>query len=226
MWSTKAFWNFKQIWKIICKYFDSKYEDYRDFKRKEKIDYNNKNLTCYHFTNLDLHKAQMVFDARYLYPSAMWDKNSLYPEKESGVAFKQDMNDVFEEAFNNQTFNQIVSQSAILGIKFFNQSNFIFQHLPVNGKVENKEVIRLRNGYIIDTLKCFDIQKCQNSWKTDWNLRRRYLSRKLQDDAFQKGHRKTVYFKIKARTGKDWFNARVTKIKYELFILSSITQRV
>ena len=36
----------------------------------------------------------MDFDATNLYPSAMYDENSVYPKIESGFAFKLFMNDV------------------------------------------------------------------------------------------------------------------------------------
>ena len=99
----------------------------------------------------------MDFDATSLYPSAMWYQNSVYPKIETGFAFKPHMNNVYVEAFNNQTFNQDGDESAILRIKCYNASNLIFQHLPVKEKVKNVEVNRMRNGYIIDTLTSVDI---------------------------------------------------------------------
>ena len=45
------------------------------------------------------------------------------------------MNDVYVEAFNNQTFNQDGDESAILTIKFYNPPDLIIQHLPVKEKV-------------------------------------------------------------------------------------------
>ena len=56
----------------------------------------------------------MDFDATSLYPSAMWDKNSVYPKIETGYAFQPDMNDVFVNEFNNRTFNQDGNDSAFL----------------------------------------------------------------------------------------------------------------
>ena len=38
-----------------------------------------------------------VFDCVSLYPSAMWDKNSLYPKIENGYAFEKHMNDAIVE---------------------------------------------------------------------------------------------------------------------------------
>ena len=98
--------------KLYPKEFDSKYDDYRDINQKEKTDYINKNLTCYQFMNScqnwDLNKTQMDFDATSLYPSAMWDKNSMYPKIETGYAFQPHMNDVFVNEFNNRTSNKMV----------------------------------------------------------------------------------------------------------------------
>ena len=108
-------------------------------------------------SKLDLNKTQMDFDATSLYPSAMWDEKSVYPKIETGFAFKPHMNDVYVEAFNNQTFNEDDDESAILTIKYHNPPNIIFQHLPVKEKVKKIEVNRMRNGYIIDTLTSVDI---------------------------------------------------------------------
>ena len=55
----------------------------------------------------------MDFDATSLYPSAMWDEDSVYPKIETGFSLKPHMNDVYVEAFNNQTFNQYGDESAI-----------------------------------------------------------------------------------------------------------------
>ena len=59
----------------------------------------------------------MDYDTTSLYPSGMWDEKSVYPKKESGFAFKPDFNDVYVEAFNNQSFNQDGDEYVILGIK-------------------------------------------------------------------------------------------------------------
>ena len=78
-------------------------------------------------SKLDLNGTQMDFDATSLYPSAMWDQNSVYPKTESGFCFKPDMNDVYVEAFKDQTFNQDGNESAIIKIKYYNPPNLIFQ---------------------------------------------------------------------------------------------------
>ena len=64
----------------------------------------------------------------------MWDEKSVYPKKETGFAFKPDMNDIYVEAFNNQTFNQDGDESAILTITYYNPPNLVFQHLSVKEK--------------------------------------------------------------------------------------------
>ena len=106
---------------------------------------------------LDSNKTQMDYDATSLSPSALWDENSEYPKKETGFAFKPHMKNVYEEAFNNQTFNRDGDESAILSIKYYKPPDLIFQLLPVKEKVEKIEVNRMRNGYIIDTLGSVDI---------------------------------------------------------------------
>ena len=149
--------------KQYAKEFNSKFDDYRYINQKEKEKYVNKklNMLPIHKTlsKLDSNKTQVDFDATSLYPSAMWDEDSVYPKIETGFAFKPYMNDVYVEAFNNQTFNEDGNESAILTIKYYNPSNLIFQHLPVKEKIKKVEVNRMRNGYIIDTLTSVDIQE-------------------------------------------------------------------
>ena len=145
------------------KEFDSNYDEYRDINQKEKEKYVNKklNMLSIHkeLSKLDLNKTQKDFDATSLYPSAIWDEKSVYPKIETGFVFKPQMNDVYVEAFNNQSFNEDGDESAILTIKYHNPLDLIFQHLPVKEKVKKLEVNRMRNGYIIDTLTSVDIQE-------------------------------------------------------------------
>ena len=149
--------------KQYAKEFDSKYDDYRDIDQKEKEKYVNKKLTMLsihqELSKLNSNKTQMDFDATSLYPSAMWDEKSVYPKIETGFVFKPDMNNVYVEAFNNQSFNEDGDESAILTLKYYNPPDLIFQHLPIKEKVKNLEVNRMRNGYIIDTLTSVDIQE-------------------------------------------------------------------
>ena len=101
--------------------FESTFSYYRDEnveEKEEKEKYINEKLS-----ELPIHqlKKQLKiieilwdFDCVSLYPSAMWDKNSIYPKIETGYAFEKHMNDELAEKFNNQTFTQ---GSALLKIK-------------------------------------------------------------------------------------------------------------
>ena len=89
--------------KLFAKEFDSKFEDYSDKNQKGKTDHiNNKlNMLPIHeeLSKLDLKKTQMDFHARSLYPSAMWDRNSVYSKIETGYSFRFHLNDVFVNDF-------------------------------------------------------------------------------------------------------------------------------
>ena len=67
-----------------AKEIDSKYDNYRDTDQKEKTEFIFKklNMLSIHkeLSKLDSNKTQMDFDATSLYPSAMWDKNAVYPK--------------------------------------------------------------------------------------------------------------------------------------------------
>ena len=58
----------------------------------------------------------------------MWEEKSVYPEIESGFAFKPDMKDVLVEAFNNQSFNQDGIGSPIFKIKYYNPPDLVFHY--------------------------------------------------------------------------------------------------
>ena len=139
--------------KQYTKEFDSNYDEYRDVDEKERTEFIDKKLNMLpihkELSKLNSNKTQMDFDASSLYPSAMWDENSVYPKIETGFPFKPHMNDVYVEAFNNQSFNQDDDESGIITIKYYNPSNLAFQHLPVKEKFKKIEVNRMRNGYII-----------------------------------------------------------------------------
>ena len=146
--------------KIIEDEYDSNFKDYRDIDEEERTEHINKELNKLQIhkkiQKLNLNDVMMDFDATSLYPSAMWDENSVYPKIETGFTFEPHMNKTYS-VFNNQTFNQDGDESAILRIKHYNPRNLIFQHLPVKEKVKNVEVNRMRNGYNIDTLTSVDI---------------------------------------------------------------------
>ena len=90
--------------KLYAIEIDSTNDDHKDINQKEKIDFiNNKlNMLPIHeqLSKLDLYNTQIDFDASSLYPSAMWDKTSVYPKIETGFLFKPHMNIVYVEAFN------------------------------------------------------------------------------------------------------------------------------
>ena len=113
--------------KIIEDDYDSKFKDYRDIDEEERTKHINKELNKLpihkKLQKLNLNDVMMDFDATSLYPSAMWDENSVYPKIESGFAFKPHMNNGNVEVFNNQTFNQDGDESAILRIKDYNTCN-------------------------------------------------------------------------------------------------------
>ena len=96
--------------KIIESEYDSQFKDYRDNGEEERTEHINKELNKLPKhkkpQKLNFNDVMLDFDAASLYPSAMWDEDSVYPKKATGFAFKPDMNDVYAEAFNNETFNQ------------------------------------------------------------------------------------------------------------------------
>ena len=96
----------------------------------------------------------MDYDASNLYPSAMWDDNSIYSKIETGFASTPDINDELVKKLKNQTFTE---GSAYLKMKDYNPPELIVQHLPVNEKFENHDYKRIR--YISDTLTSADIQE-------------------------------------------------------------------
>ena len=149
--------------KIIENACDSKFNDYRDNDEEERTEHINKDLIKLpihkNLQKLDVNDVMMDFDVTSVYPSAMWDEKPVYPKIETGFAFKPHMNNVYVEAFNNQTFNQDGDESALLRIKYYNPRNLIFQHLPVKEKIKYIEVNGMRNGYIINTLTSIDIQE-------------------------------------------------------------------
>ena len=121
--------------KMIEDEYDSRFKDYRDNDEEKRIEHINKELNklLIHkkLQKLNQNVVMMDYDATSLYPSYMWDENSVYPTIESEFVFKPHMNKTYVDAFNNQTFNQDGNESAILRIKYYNPPNLTFQHLPV-----------------------------------------------------------------------------------------------
>ena len=146
--------------KIFETEYETQFNDYRDEDEDEKAKFINKNLSQLPIHQLvkqvKIDEILWDFDAVSLYPSANWDKKSIYPRIETGYAFTRDMNDELVENFNTGSFNQ---GSAILGIKYYNPKNLIVQHIPVKEKEKKFEISRMRNGYIIDTLTSVDLEE-------------------------------------------------------------------
>ena len=92
---------------------------------------------------IELNHLLWDFDAVSLYPSAMWDENSIYPRIETGYAYTSNMNDELVNKLSSGNFNQ---GSAILKIKYYNPRDLIVQHLPVKEKEKKIEINRMRNG--------------------------------------------------------------------------------
>ena len=90
--------------KIFEKEYEDHFNDYKHENVEEKEKYINGSLS-----NLRLHKLmkqiELVhllwdFDAVSLYPSAMWDENSIFPRIETGYAFTKHLNDELVAKFN------------------------------------------------------------------------------------------------------------------------------
>ena len=211
----KYFEFLKELEKQYAEEFDSKYDEYRDINQKGKEKYVNKKLNMLsihkNLCKLDSNKTQMSYDGNSLYHSAMWDENSVYPKIETGFAFKPNMNDVYVEAFNNQTFNEDGDESAIVTIKYYNPPDLIFQHLPVKEKVQKLEVNRMRNGCIIDTLTSVDIQEIV---KIGGRVIRIYggviYRENFKISPFRKVIEKLFALRQKYKDEKKRFNARVS----------------
>ena len=136
--------------------YDSQIKDYRNIDLDDRT-----NNTINKPGKLSFHKERreinpddvmMDFDATSLYLSAKNVKKSFYPEMEIGFALKLHTNDIYVEAFKNQTFNKHGDESTILKIKYYSPPDLIFQHLPVKENVKNIELNIMRKGYTADTL--------------------------------------------------------------------------
>ena len=184
------------------KEIDSNYDEYCNIDQKEKTENINKKLNMLpihkKLSKLDSNKTQMDVDATSLCPYAIWDEKSVFPKRETGFAFKPHMNDVYVQAFNNQTFNENGNESAILIIKYYNPPDPIFQHLPVKGKVKKIEVNRMRNGYIIDTLTSVDIQEIVKIGRKVIEIHEGVIYREnFKISPFRKAIEKKIRFKTK-----------------------------
>ena len=145
---------------IFEKEYENQFIDYRDEDVEEKEKYINEKLSQLQLHQLikqiKLNGLLCGYDAFSLYPSAMWDENSIYPRIETGYAFTPDMNDKLVKKLNIGNFNQ---GSAFLKFKSYNPKNLIVQHLPVKEREKKIEISRMRNGYNIDHLTSVEIQE-------------------------------------------------------------------
>ena len=95
--------------KIFEKEYENQPNDYRDENVEEKENYISEKLSqlpIHQLTKqIKLDELFWDFDAVSLYPSAMWDENSIYPRIETGYAYKTDMNDELVEKFKSGNFN-------------------------------------------------------------------------------------------------------------------------
>ena len=160
----EGYMNYKnKHYKVFEEEYESNFSDYRDENLEENRKYINEKISDLPIHQL-IRQLKIIellwdFDCVSLYPSAMWDKNSIYPKIESGYAFTRDLNDELVEKFNNQTFTR---GSAILKIKYYNPKKLIVQRLSVKEREKKKENNRMRNGYIVQTLTSVDIQEIVN----------------------------------------------------------------
>ena len=79
-----------------------------------------------------------VFNAVSLYPSGMWDENSISPGIETGYAYTEDMNEKLVKKFYNGNFTK---GSAVLKIKYYNPKILIVQRLPVKERERKMKLI-------------------------------------------------------------------------------------
>jgi hypothetical protein len=103
----------------------------------------------------------MAFDATSLYPSAMWDAGSEFPDITSARPFKPSEEQEVLDLFNSQTFRP---RTGFFKIQYYNPPELFLQHVPVKETIEKEngktlEASRFRNGRIIDHLNSVDIQE-------------------------------------------------------------------
>ena len=94
--------------KFYEKQYESKFNDHRDEDVEEKEKYINEKLSQLRIHQLikqvNIDELLWDFDAVSLYPSAMYDANSIYPRIEIGYAFTENMNDELVKKFNTGSF--------------------------------------------------------------------------------------------------------------------------
>ena len=99
----------KQI-KTFEKEYENQFNDYRNEDEEEKEIFINEKLsklpTHQFLKQIKLDELLRSYDGNSLYPSAMWDENSFYPQIETRYAFTRDMNDELVENFNTTNFTK------------------------------------------------------------------------------------------------------------------------
>ena len=78
--------------------FDSQFEKYRAKNQEEGTENISDKLSKFSILEKvresNINDVMMDFDATFLYPSAMYDENSVYSKRKSGFSFKLHINDV------------------------------------------------------------------------------------------------------------------------------------
>ena len=97
-------------YKIFEKECENQFDEYRDINVEEiekYIDEKLSKLPIHHLIiQIKLDKILWDIDAVSLYPSTMWDENSVYQRIETGYACTEDMNDELVDKFNNGIFTK------------------------------------------------------------------------------------------------------------------------
>ena len=135
----EAYENYKnKHFKIIEKEHEKQFDYYRDADVDEKEEYIIRTLSQLpsHQLIKQIKLVELIwdYDAVSLYPSAMWDENSVYPRIETGYAFTKDMKDELVEKLNSGNSTR---GSVILKIKYYNPQNLFVQHVLVKERKKN-----------------------------------------------------------------------------------------
>ena len=130
----------KKHFKIYEKEYENQFKYYRDEDVDEKkINEKLSKLPIHQLIKqIKLDELLWDFDALSVFPSAMWDENSVYPRIETSYAFTPDVNKKLVKKFNTGNSTQ---GSAILKIKYYNPKNLIVQHLPVKERRRKMKLI-------------------------------------------------------------------------------------
>ena len=78
----------------------------------------------------------------------------------------------------------LTAKSGTLKIKYCYPQNIIVQHSPVKEQSEKREVKRLRNGIVIDTLTTVEIEEAVRIGGSVIGFMKEYYTRKLQNITF------------------------------------------